>query len=300
MGTVSTVPATLLIANAEAGGGDEEAVGSAVEVLRSAGDLDVARPANPGELDGILHRRGGRRVVVAGGDGSMHAVVAALHRRGELVDAELGLIPLGTGNDFARGVGIPLDPVEAARVVISAASRPVDVLVDCAGEVVVNAVHVGVGAEAGREAENWKSRLGRLGYYAGAVIAGVKTGGQRLRVEADGEVLADIDRSVLQVGIANGPCIGGGTELAPDADVADGLLDVVVSFATAPLDRLAYGLRLRRGSHDQRTDVVAVQAKSVGVSGQQFWCNADGELYGPERNHSWRVEPGAARVLLPA
>lgn len=290
----------LAITNAEAGTCDQEAVDSAVEILRSAGDVELAKTANTGELDGALHRRGGRRVVVLGGDGSLHAVVAALHRRGELADAELGIIPLGTGNDFARGVGIPLDPADAARALISAELRPVDVLVDCAGEVVINAVHVGIGADAAREAKHWKHLLGRVGYYVGALVAGLTTGGQRLRVEADGDVLADIDRTVLQVGVANGPCIGGGTELAPDADIADGLLDVVVSFATAPVDRLAYGLRLRRGAHEERADVIGVRAKSVSVSGQEFWCNADGEVYGPERNRTWRVEPGAVRMALPA
>ena len=290
----------LAITNAEAGAGDQEAVDRAVEVLRTAGDVELAQTANPGELDGVLHRRGGRRVVIVGGDGSLHAVVAALHRRGELAGAELGVIPLGTGNDFARGAGIPLDPADAARVLLSAEPRAVDVLVDCTGEVVVNAVHVGIGADAAREAKQWKHRLGRLGYHVGALVAGLTTAGQRLRVEADGEVLADIDRTVLQVGVANGPRIGGGTELAPDADIADGLLDVVVSFATAPVDRLAYGLRLRRGAHEERSDVIGVRAKSVNVSGQEFWCNADGEVYGPERNRSWRVEPGAVRMALPA
>ena len=89
---------------------------------------------------------------MAGGDGSLHAVIAALHRRNELADAVVGLVPLGTGNDFARGVGIPLDPEEAARVVVAGNVRPVDLIVDCLGEVVVNNVHIGVGAPASHNA----------------------------------------------------------------------------------------------------------------------------------------------------
>ena len=293
------VDATLLIANADAGGNDEQAVSDAVAVLRRAGDVEVARTGSPGDLDGALHRRGGRRIVVAGGDGSLHAVVAALHRRNELASTEIGLIPLGTGNDFARGVGIPLDPVEAARVLLDNKGQPVDLLVDCAGDIVVNAVHVGVGAEAGREAESWKGRLGKLGYYVGALIAGLRMTGLRLRVEADGVVLADLNRPVLQVGIGNGPNVGGGTELLPGAQVDDGRVDVVVSFATGPWQRLAYALRLTRGSHEQRHDVSLTRAKTVSVTGEDFWCNADGELYGPERNYTWRVEPGAVRFVLP-
>ena len=291
--------ATLLIANADAGAGDDQAVADAVAVLRTGSDVEVARTASPGDLDGALHRRGGRRVVVAGGDGSLHAVVAALHRRNELSAAELGLIPLGTGNDFARGVGVPLDPVEAARALLDNKPRPVDLLVDCAGDVVVNAVHIGVGAEAGREAESWKSSLGKLGYYVGAALAGVRMSGLRLRVEADGVVLADLDRPVLQVGIGNGPNVGGGTELTPDAQVDDGLVDVVVSFATGPLQRVSYAARLTRGTHEDRPDVGVTRARTVSVAGEDYWCNADGELYGPERNRTWRVEPGALLMVLP-
>ena len=66
---------------------------------------------------------GSRRIVVAGGDGSLHAVIAALHRRNELKNAVLGLLPMGTGNDFARGLGIPLDIEEAARVILADKQR---------------------------------------------------------------------------------------------------------------------------------------------------------------------------------
>ena len=163
----------LLIANADAGSTDAERLEEALAVLRRHADVEVTRTSDQGELDGVLHRRGGRRVVVAGGDGSLHAVVAALHRRNELSEAVVGLLPLGTGNDFARGNGIPLDPAEAAELVVTGEVQPVDVIVDCVGEIVVNNVHVGVGAEASRKAHSWKKRLGRVGYVIGALQASV-------------------------------------------------------------------------------------------------------------------------------
>ncbi|MGH3355495.1 MAG: diacylglycerol/lipid kinase family protein [Nocardioidaceae bacterium] len=289
----------LVITNADAGSSDAEALHPALAELRSRTDVEVARTSNPGELDGVLQRRGGRRIVVAGGDGSVHAVVAALHRRHELANAVLGLVPLGTGNDFARGTRIPLDVVEAARVVVEGDVRPVDVLVNCAGQVVVNAVHVGIGAEAGRQAGSWKKWLGRAGYPVGALIAGFTHRGVRLRVEADGEVLADLDRPVIQVAIGNGSTIGGGTQIAPDASPEDGLADVVVSFATSPWAKFGYTAQLATRSHPARLDVVTASARRVGISGQDFWCNADGEIYGPEVNHEWHVEPGAFQMALP-
>ena len=290
----------LLITNTDAGSTDADALGRAVAVLRRSTDVEVCRTSNPGELDGVLHRRGGRRLVVAGGDGTLHAVVAALHRRAELKDAVLSLIPLGTGNDFARGADIPLDPEDAARLVVDGEVRRLDLLVDCVGEVVVNNVHVGVGAQASRKAHKWKGRLGRAGYAVGAALASVKPPFVRLRVEVDGDLVADFDRPILQVAVGNGPTVGGGTELAPEADAEDGKVDLMVSFAVGPLSRFGYVAGLRRGDHHERDDVLYLRGSQVSVSGQSFYCSADGEVYGPERRRTWRVEPGAFSMTLPA
>lgn len=289
----------LLITNAEAGSSDNGPLQSALTVLRSVTDVEVARTSNPGELDGVLHRRGSRRIVIAGGDGSIHAVVAALHRRNELASTTVALVPTGTGNDFARGAGIPLDAGEAARLAVTGDVHKLDLLVNCVGEIVVNAVHVGIGAEAGRAAHKWKRYLGKIGYAVGALGAGFRTGGLRLHVEADGEVVASFDKPIIQVAIGNGPRVGGGTELTPDAKLADGRADLVVSFATSPWAKLGYTVHLVRGRHQERDDVLAMRASRIRISGQAFNCNADGEIYGPEIDHSWHVEPHVLQMVMP-
>jgi diacylglycerol kinase (ATP) len=289
----------LLITNAEAGTNDSENLDRALSVLRENGDVEVCATSNPGELDGVLHRRGSRRVVVAGGDGSLHAVVAALHRRQELADVVLGLIPLGTGNDFARGADIPLDPEDAARIVAKGDVQPVDLIVDCVGNVVVNNVHIGLGAQASRKSHKWKERLGRAGYALGAALAAVNPPFVRVRVEADGEEVADFAHPILMVAIGNGPNVGGGAEITPEASPQDGKLDLMVSFAIGPLTRFGYALHFRRGEHHEREDVKYLRASTVSVTGQNFYCSADGEVYGPERKRTWRVVPGALRMTLP-
>ena len=291
---------TLVITNADAGSADEDAVGRAVAVLRRHGDVEVCATADQGELDGVLHRRGGRRVVVAGGDGSLHAVVSALHRRQELSDTVIGLLPLGTGNDFARGADIPLEPEEAAELIATAESRPVDLLVDCTGEVVVNNVHLGAGAQASRKAHKWKERLGRVGYPIGAALAAFNPPFVRLRVEVDGEEVADLAHPILMIAIGNGPTVGGGAEVTPEADPEDGKADVMISFAIGPFARFGYAFQLGRGRHHDREDVKYLRGSTVSETGQSFYCSADGEDYGPERTRTWRVEPGAYRMLLPA
>ncbi len=288
----------LLVTNAAAGTNDQKAVDEALAVLREHADVRVVATNDARQLHDVLAGRDGRDVVVAGGDGSLHAVVRALLDNDDLDGPTLGLIPLGTGNDFARGVEVPLIPAEAAAVILDGRTVKVDALVDSEGGVVVNAVHVGVGAEAGREALPWKW-LGKLGYVVGAVKAGFKSRGHRMRVVADETVLADGRRRVFQVGIANGPNIGGGTKLSPDADPTDGSIDVLVSFSVNRRDRFMYGVHLKRGTHEDRHDVRTVRASRVSVSGEKFWCNADGELTGPITAREWRLLPDAFAMCLP-
>src|SRR5262245_41107636 len=92
----SSVQRILLITNAAAGGSDQQAVDAALEVLRQHADVQIAATSDQAEVGDVLAKRAGRDVVVAGGDGSLHAVVAALHRSNDLTGPILGLIPLGT------------------------------------------------------------------------------------------------------------------------------------------------------------------------------------------------------------
>jgi len=303
------VDSLLVITNRDAGTADEEDLDRALATLFDQASVEVTATSNPGELDGVLHRAGSRTIVVAGGDGSLHAVVAALYRRHDLSGSVLGLIPLGTGNDFARAMGIPLDTEEAALLLVEGEPRPVDLVVDELGEVVVNHVHIGAGADASQRGHRWKERLGRigykkanlgkLGYPIGAVLAAVKPKRLRLRVEVDGEVVVDFDHPVLQVAVGNGPTVGGGAALAPDADPEDGQVDVMISHALSPLARLGYAAKLSGGKHPERLDVRYLRGTTVSVSGDEFYCSADGEVYGPERKRTWRVEPSAYSMVLP-
>ena len=289
----------LVITNSDAGTADEESLDVALGVLREQTSVEVQATGAPGELDGVLHRAGSRRIVVAGGDGSLHAVIAALHRRNELEGRILGLLPLGTGNDFARTLEIPLEPEEAARVILEGTPVPMDLVVDEVGQVVVNSVHVGAGAEASRAAESWKQRLGRIGYPIGALLTAFRPPVLRLRVEVDGRVVNDVDQPVLMVAVGNGASVGGGTELTPEADPGDGAFDVMISRAVSRTSRLLYAARLGLGRHLESEDVVYLRGRTVSVGGSRFYCSADGEIYGPERHRTWRVEPGAYSMVVP-
>ncbi len=187
--------------------------------------------------------------------------------------------------------------------------RPMDLIVDEVGQIAVNGVHVGAGAQASRRGARWKERLGsvgvgkvnlgKIGYPIGAAITAWNPPVLRLRVELDGKVVNDLDRPVLQVAVGNGSSVGGGTELTPDADPGDGQLDVLISRATGPVARLLYAARLGFATHGERDDVDIYRASTVSVTGERFWCSADGEIYGPERQRSWHVEAAAYSMVLP-
>ena len=296
---VGSTEGHLLVASAHAGSARDEAVEAARAVLQEAGPVEVVSTATLDELDRALDACGDRRLVVAGGDGSLHVTVERLLARGELAERPVALVPLGTGNDLARALDLPLDAAEAARLVLTGREQPMDLLVDDTGGIVVNAVHLGVGAEAAAAAGRWKPRLGVVAYPLGAVAAGLRTSCWRLRVEVDGRVLADTHRRSLMVGIGNGPGIGGGTQLLPDARPDDGLLDVLVSYATGPLARVRFGAALAAGTHEGDRAVRRARGRSVCVRGQAVPVNADGELGDEVTARTWTVEPGAWKLLRP-
>lgn len=295
----------LAITNTAAGGTEQAAVAAALDILRADGPLQVESTEDAAALDRVLaavEREPGADnpvVVIVGGDGSLHALINALHRCGDLDRTWVGLIPLGTGNDFARGVGLSLDSAEAAAQHVAGVPRPIDLLLDEDGRVTINSVHLGIGADAGREAHVWKKRLGRLGYVVGALKAGFTAPGLHLRIAVDGRRLRH-SHGIIQVAINNAAFVGGGTELAPDADPGDGRADVLVSYANSPVARLGYALRLRRGEHVQREDVLVRRGSRVQVrGGDEFCINSDGEVSGPYRSLTWTIRPAALTMLLP-
>ena len=298
----------LFIANSSAGTSDRRSVDAALDVLREAGDVRVVTTSTIDELAEELSGREDREVVIAGGDGSLNAFATALCRAGGLGEdpPTVGLVPMGTGNDFARTVGLPKDPVEAARIIVDCPARPVEVLLDDDDHVVTNAVHIGVGEEAGRIAQPWKERLGKvrlgaLGYAIGGVAAGVGQRGRRLRVVADGEVVVSGEDRVLQVAVTVGRTVGGGTPIAPGARPGDGRAEVVIAQAIAPMERLRYAAHVNRGRHTELDDVISLRAARVTVTGvrREVAANADGEPLEPARERTWRVVPDAYCLHTP-
>ena len=287
----------LVIVNAGAGTTDQERVDAGLAVLRRAGDATLVQTEDLDALDAALRDLDGRTLVVAGGDGSMHAAVGSLWRSGTLDDATIGLLPLGTGNDLATGLSIPSDPTAAAEIIIAGDIRDLDLITSDLGEVVVNASHAGLGAAAAGESERFKERLGPLAYPLGALIAGVRESGWDLQVTLDGKVVHD--GSAIMVGVANAPSIGGGTRLCPPAVPNDGQLDVIVVSAVTAAARVAFGVALRDGLHLDRDDVLHLRGHEVTISGDPVAHDLDGEVTEERASCTYTVHPRAWRMVLP-
>ena len=290
----------LAIGNATAGSATRDAQDTALDVLREHHDVTLVTTSSPDDVDDALADHGDAGIVVVlGGDGSLHTVVAALHAAGRLADVAVGLVPLGTGNDFARTLDLPTDPADAAAVVGAGIERPLDLIVDDEGAVTVNAVHLGAGTDAAIAAQPHKRRFGPIGYTIGALISGFRTQGKHLAITVDGERVPDRGR-VLLVAVGNGRFVGGGAALLPEADPSDGLMDVAVVFSHTRRERLMYALSLGLRRHHLREDVDYRRGTDVTVKGPDLRCTNDGEIAEPRAAYTWRMEPGALRMLVPA
>jgi diacylglycerol kinase family enzyme len=228
-------------------------------------------------------------LVVFGGDGTVHEVANGLPLGGD--GPLVALLPAGTGNDLARALGLPPDPVAAATELTGARPRRLDLL-DCGPRRAANGVNAGFAAAATDTLSRpVKKAQGPAAYVVGGIKAGVNPPTWPARVEVGGRV---VEGEALAVVVGNGGSFGGGRWLLPDADLGDGLLDVLVVPASASKARLA-----RHLARDRRLpgDLPRLRGPAATVV-TDMPCRLDGEPF--PTPGSVAVIPGAWQVLVPA
>lgn len=234
---------------------------------------------------------GGEVAVAFGGDGLVGAVAGALMHS----DGVLGVLPGGRGNDFARTLGIPLDPRAACEVLARGAVRELD-LGQAGGRTFVGIASCGFDSEANRIANQARLVRGSAVYLYGALRALFGWSPATFTVILDGE-----RRTVTgyTVAAANSRFYGGGMMLAPGASPQDGLLDVVLIAGVPKLRFLRLLPTVFRGTHVRRTNVQIVRARELEVSADRpLTMYADGDPIG-ELPVTVRALPRAVRVIVP-
>ena len=266
------------------------AAGHQVEVHETAGRADAERFAREAAAAGV------EMIVAAGGDGTLNEVVNGVASVATgLARCAIGLLPAGTGNDFARALGIA-DPERAVAALVAGQTRPVD-LVSLGPRVFLNASAGGFTAETSAHVtSDLKQAVGPLAYVIGGARAVVEYEPVRVRVESDGRV---IDTDLQLFAVCNGPYIGGGHQIAPTACPDDGVMEVCLVRATSTLDFLTLLPQLSTGGHVDDEDVAYFRTREVTLTfARTIRINTDGEVLEASRCH-YLMRPGAVRMVAP-
>lgn len=279
--------------------------GSGAELRETSAPEGAAELARRGREAGVS------QLVVAGGDGTVHQAVDGLVSVREGDEARggtgrppppaVGILPLGTGNDLARSLGVPLD-LDAARSVVEAgATRTVDLgrVSSAGGRHFVNSAVGGVGGLVERTLSPALKRwLGRLSYLVAVLVSLRHLPRYRVSVECAGRE-EPLRAEAYSVIVANGRMAGAGIPVAPEARLDDGLLDLVVleGGSAARVPGLVWDVL--RGSHLGRDDVRWLRAERVFVrSRPPMWFSLDGEVFGDEAVEV-EVVPRSLDVIVP-
>ncbi|MEO5821403.1 MAG: diacylglycerol kinase family protein [Vicinamibacteraceae bacterium] len=270
--------------------------------LRTAGDVDIVLTTGDGDAEEAGRRAaldGYEHLFIAGGDGTLNEVLNGVAQvDGALGRIAIGVVPLGTGNDFATALGIPDTPEAAVDALLAGRVAAVDVgrvndrcfLNVSAGGFIAD-VSDAVGPQL-------KTVLGKLAYLVGGAQVLLDYEPLAVRVsQASGKGVSEMQ--LLAFAVCNSRLIGGGRLIAPSAVVDDGWLDVCLIHAMPTLDFVALLRRVSSGEHveDDRVAYFRTQAMELAFE-RDVRLNTDGQVM-EARRCRYEVMPGAARVRIP-
>jgi len=264
--------------------------------LRFEHDLTEA-PGHAIELARLASQQGFERIVSVGGDGTINEVVNGIYEAGGMGDMTLGIIETGTGGDYIRTIGLPRQYEKACECLMNSRKLTVDVGVveymndSClTRRLFVNFTGLGFDAEIVRRTNQHFKSLGSMSsYLMGLLTALLCFKNQDITMVIDGEA---VESRICTVLMSNGKYGGGGMMAAPDADLTDGLLDVLVVGDLSKPDLLWSLPRIYKGTHLTHRKVTIKRAREVEIrSARPLPLQADGELLG---------EVPARIYLLPA
>ena len=268
---------TLIVLNPSSGGSKELAVGDLVDAAGPGASAISPRSLTSFRAEVTAAARGADRIVVAGGDGTLNCTLNAFDYRFDSIS--WGLIPAGTGNDLARTLDLPDDPLEAMKVAVGDSTTEIDVGVARGGgteRLFLNACMGGFPVQVDEKTnEEMKERFGPFAFWVAGARAAAKL--ERTTVSVNGRELEDC----VAVGVGNGRTVGGGIEVFPEADPSDGELDSCAVAVPNPGSAAKLIPRLLRGSHEGIDEVATDRASTIVIeSDPPIELNVDGDLVG--------------------
>ncbi len=252
-------------------------------------------PGHATELAAAAVRKGADVIVAAGGDGTICEIVQGLHDAGR---GTLGILPLGTGNDAARTLGLPLSLDAAARVLLAGRRRRVD-LMKLGDHVVFNAIGIGLLGSINVNAAAIKVVRGIAAYLAAA--AGTLFTYRPIPIELEGEQFS-YSGGMTILALHNGVTTGGGFRLTPGAVVDDGELDGCLVGPIGVPTRLARLVSAVKGTIGEKPGSHAFRFRTLRLSTQvRIASHLDGNPYHIEPPGTLiEVLPGALEVIVGA
>ena len=290
---------TCIICNPLAGGTDHAE--ETTEKLRALDSATVHLTSAAGDATAMARAavaEGFETIVAAGGDGTLNEIINGIAPHS--TEVRVGLIPLGTGNDFARMLSLPSSVEECLDVVRARNTRVID-LVRVTSDEVRYFVNVSAGGFSGIVNEQLTPELkqtwGPLAYLRGAAAALPELHAYRTTITLDDHDSLELD--LYNIIVANGRFVAGGTPVAPEAEIDDGLLDVVL-VPNRPGSEIAVMVaQMLVGAHLSSDAIVFRRAAKVGVESRPgMWFNVDGELVGNEPA-TFEIIPRALQFLVP-
>jgi YegS/Rv2252/BmrU family lipid kinase len=241
------------------------------------------------EITAGLMARGVERVVAWGGDGTLNEVAGPVIA----TSTALGIIPSGSGNGFARGLGIPRRPEAALHLALTAAPKPVDVGYLGARHF-LNVAGIGFDAAVGN-IFNRRRKRGAFGYLT-AVTLVWRYEPRPCRLELDEE---SFDGERFLIVFANGREYGNGVIIAPDASFTDGRLDALIVATGSPFHQFWRARRLVIGRHRPASGLLRRQFTRARLTGDALQCHVDGETFEFSGTIDVRLAPLALSVIRP-
>ena len=288
---------TCVICNPGAGSvADREAIREQLHRFPSATVEFTERGGDATRLAREAAANGCELVIAAGGDGTLNEVINGLVPAAERV--QVGLIPLGTGNDFAKMLDLPVSIEDCVDVLRAGNTRPTDVVRVTTDEV-RHFINISAGGFSGAVNEKLtpeiKQSWGPLAYLRSAAEALPQLRAYRTEITLDDTTTLALD--LYNVVIANGRYVAGGTLIAPEASINDGLLDVILIPRNPPGSIALLAAQIAIGKHLTSEGVVFRRAATIAVKSEPgMWFNVDGELIGNEPAR-FEIMPRALRFV---